>query len=162
MQESISERHIYCSFTPIYTIIMKHHIRLVVLLLAIFMVVPNAAHAGDNDKKDKEVWAFAYATNFKDSVICLSAIQPIPGAKLQKNGFLKNRQQYSSQFAAFVQGERNTSHVTSALIFAKSRSKAESKYVKMRKRIRKNNQQQLIEIPASAFSFEPVQSVVVD
>ncbi len=128
-----------------------------ILLLCFFFVVLAAPLKAGGEKQ--EVYAFAYATNFKDSTIYLSAIQSLTGAVLQKKtGFLEHRSLYALQFKNHLEVTSGKQHFTSAILFSTNKKSLENKYLKMRQRIKKGKKMLLSELPLSDFTFIPLSS----
>ncbi len=129
---------------------------LAVLLLALPMSLP----AGERGKREKDIYAYAYATNFKDSVVYLSAVQRIEGAVLEKGtAFLSGRNLYSSQFKNHVEVTQNVENLTSAIFFSTNKIDLEKKLKKITQRIAKGKTMLIKNIPAVEFTFVAAEKV---
>lgn len=105
----------------------------------------------------KRVYAFAYATCLKDSVVYVSTIQQIPDAQIGRDGFLNHRADFGAQFGAYVQQYFDHPSVTSVVVFHKQRKKLEKRYLKMRKLAQQEQGKRIVEINYSDFKFQTIE-----
>ncbi len=132
----------------------------IAILLIVFLICPTLLFAAEKGRKEqvKDIYAYAYATNFQDSVVYLSAMQKIDGATLHKKyGFLNGRSAYSTQFKNHVEIVQDVRNVVSAVIFSTKKDVLKKKYQKMIKRIKKGSNMFIKEFSADEFYFIPVE-----
>ena len=121
------------------------------LSAVIFCTTAFTASAGS--KKDK-IYAFAYGTCFNDSTIYLSSVNHLSIASIdKKSNLLNDRSGYSDQFKAYLDKQYKKDH-TCTIFFSTSRKKLEKKYVKLRRKYRKDKESKLVEVPVSEFCLD--------
>ena len=123
--------------------------------ICLFALLALLAAAGV--QAQKRVYAFAYATCLKDSVVYVSTMQQIPDAQIGKDGFLNYRADFGAQFGAYVQQHFDHPNVTSVVVFHKQRKKLEKRYLKMRKLAQQQQGKRIVEINYSDFRFQAVE-----
>ena len=83
----------------------------------------------------QQMYMFGVAASMRDSVAYITDLQNIE-AYVYANGFLADRSLYSLQLNNFMVGKKNSENMTCAVFFSKSKSKAEKKFQKVRKKYR--------------------------
>lgn len=129
---------------------MKYALRFCLMLLVCFFAVGSVQAKG---KKKNEVYAFAFGTNFNDSIVYLSAIEVIPDAELdRKTQFLNNRNTYSNRLKFFLDRKYNGAH-TCAVFFGRKKEALEKTYVQLRRNYNRDKHATLVEIPLTDFQI---------
>ena len=123
--------------------------------ICLFVLLALLAAAGV--RAQQRVYAFAYATCLKDSVVYVSTMQQIPDAQIGKDGFLNHRADFGAQFGAYVQQHFDHPNVTSVVVFHKQRKQLEKRYLKMRKLAQQQQGKRVVEINHSDFRFQAVE-----
>lgn len=123
-------------------------------LLSLLLFLPLTLSA---QKAADGLYMFGVGTSFNDSTIYLTAIQLVPGARLNpKTDFLENRVRYSNQLKAYL--EMNfVGFETCTVFFADTKKEIEQKYIKLRRRYQKTKNRYLLELPSDVFSFQQVE-----
>ncbi len=120
------------------------------LLLAVLFTV-NTAFATGKDKKEKAIYAFGIGTSFSDTLVYFTSIQQLPGAKLDKKGFLEDRSLYSYELKDYM-SKIGLMHRTCILFFNEDKSKLQKKLSKLQTQyLQKNKEIQLLD--KSEFKF---------
>lgn len=123
-----------------------------VVLVTVLLPLTASARSGEADK----VYAFGYATCLGDSAAYLCAVQMLDGATIDKRtGFLNYREDYSRQMEEALKATYGK-YFTCALVFSTKKDKAEKKYLKIRRHLRKDKRVLVRELPVSDFRFSPV------
>lgn len=129
---------------------MRYFVKTLIILQLAFVAITSAMA----ETRDK-VYVFGYATCLGDSVIYLSAIQPLDSAIIDhKTKFLNYREDYARQMENALQ-KIYGKHFTSALVFSSQRSRLEKKYVKLRRYYNKKPIR-IEEVPTTTFHFIPI------
>ena len=128
-----------------------HQIKLIttIALLALLSTIVSIAQ--------KPIYGFAYSTNLNDSIVYLTAIQQLPGAEIGKNNFLTHRAEFGEQFGHYIKQYYDLPQVMTVVYFAKSRTKLEKRFLKMRKESKQEQRKRIVEIPYSDFKFNTPQ-----
>ena len=127
-----------------------------IMLIAVALLLPNTAAAQKKQKAEEvqRVWAFGFAENLNDTLVYLSPVQELVGAELEKNTeFLMFREDYALQMKQKMENTYPGGYVCS-VIYAKSKEKAEKKYLKVRREQRRRYQTLLIELTKEEFLFK--------
>lgn len=121
------------------------------LLLLAMLFTLNSTFAANHDNKEKAVYAFGVSTCFSDTLVYFTSIQQLPGAKVNKKGFLKDRPLYSYELKNFM-SRIGLMHHTCILFFDKDKSKLKKKFNRLQTNyLRKDLEIQLLE--DSEFKF---------
>lgn len=106
--------------------------------------------------KQAKVYVFGVSINFTDSVTYITDVQTIDPAYIDtKTGFLYDRSIYSQQLQIWIEYNMKQPNTTCSIFFSKNKSKLESKYVKVRDKIRKDDSTVLKTIDTGKFKFIP-------
>lgn len=106
--------------------------------------------------KQAKVYVFGISINFTDSVTYITDVQTIDPAYIDtKTGFLYDRSIYSQQLQIWIEYNMKQPNTTCTIFFSKNKSKLESKYVKVRDKIRKDDSTVLKTIDTGKFKFIP-------
>lgn len=100
------------------------------------------------------IYMFGVAASMTDSVSYITDLQIID-AYMQPNGFLADRSLYALQLNNYAVGTLGKENMTCAVFFSKSKSKAEKKFQKVRKKYRQNPAAVLVPLGVDRFRFEP-------
>lgn len=127
---------------------MKFISRITLLLVCAFTIGSVQAKT-----KKNEIYAFAVATSFNDSVVYITSINHLDFATTdKKTDFLNHRMAYSNQFKLFLDKKFQKDHI-SALFFSKKKESLEKKYIKLRRKYQKDKETKFVEIPVTDFKF---------
>ncbi len=107
-----------------------------IFLIFLLSVISVVAVQAKNDKGDG-VYILGASINLKDSVVYFTEIQKLDGVKLDKSGFLPQRQFYAYELKDFMNFSENMPGRTSVIFFSKKRSKLEKKEAKIKERLTK-------------------------
>ena len=106
--------------------------------------------------KQAKVYVFGVSINFTDSVTYITDVQTLDPAYIDtKTGFLYDRSIYSQQLQIWIEYNMKQPNTTCTIFFSKNKSKLESKYVKVRDKIRKDDTTVLKTIDTGKFKFIP-------
>lgn len=118
---------------------------------ALMLCLPAAA------EKQKDIYMFGVATNFKDSVAYITTIQRVDSAILRRgSGMLAGRSLYSTQLKRYAENQFGKFHEVPVIFFDTNQSKLEKKYHKVVKNIKGTGALFLRELTYSDFRFTPV------
>lgn len=107
-------------------------------------------------QKEKAVYAFGVAASFNDTVVYYTGIQVLDSVKLNKNGFLPQRELYSYQLKNYVEYDLKKPDYTCMIYFSESKVKLEKEAGKVKSKYRKGNLS-LQAIAPEAFTFKKPQ-----
>ena len=106
--------------------------------------------------KQAKVYVFGVSINLTDSVTYITDVQTLDPAYIDtKTGFLYDRSIYSQQLQIWIEYNMKQPNTTCTIFFSKNKSKLESKYVKVRDKIRKDDTTVLKTIDTGKFKFIP-------
>lgn len=106
--------------------------------------------------KQAKIYVFGVSINFTDSVTYITDVQTLDPAYIDtKTGFLYDRSIYSQQLQIWIEYNMKQPNTTCTIFFSKNKSKLESKYVKVRDKIRKDDTTVLKTIDTGKFKFIP-------
>ena len=124
-----------------------------ILLLA--LLIPLCATAKKKEKNNSpsenhKVYIYGFATTFNSETVYITDIQQLDSAFIMKSGFLFSRDTYSYQLREYMK-TLGVENAVSVVSFAKTRDKAEKKYLKLKKRytnpkIKKNKETLLYDV----------------
>ena len=125
------------------------------LLSLSLLTVVAVAMAGNTQPRHKKVYMFGVGQSFTDSLAYVTEVQEIE-AYIMPNGFLSERSLYTLQLNNYLVAKRDREHMTCAVFFNTSKSKADKKLDKIRKKYRKGFLgTRLIELRIDEFQFKP-------
>lgn len=107
------------------------------------------------------IYGFGITQTLTDSVVYMSAITPVNGAKILSHGMLEYRQHYSDQLKNYVENTFGIQHLTSAYFFSTNRKKVEKKYIKVQEKLMKHSVANLTIKSISAENFHYKVPVIV-
>lgn len=107
------------------------------------------------------IYGFGICQTLTDSVVYMSAITPVNGAKILHHGMLEHRQHYSDQFKNYIESTFGLQHQTTAYIFHQNRKKVEKKYLKVQEKLMKHSTANLVIKSVSAENFHFKLPVIV-
>lgn len=101
------------------------------IVLGVFVCMATMATA--KPVKMAHLYMFGFSASFQDSVVYMTDVQDVAGAWMDnKSKFLISRDNYSYQLKHYLEGIGEKNRVC-MVFFAKSKSKAERQYLKLRK-----------------------------
>lgn len=102
------------------------------IILTLLMVLATSASA--KKVQVPHVYMFGFSASFQDSTVYFTDIQDVQGAWIdKKTKFLLGRDNYSYQLSNYF-NEQGQANRVCMVIFSTSKSKAEKKYIKLRKK----------------------------
>ncbi|MGN0233573.1 MAG: hypothetical protein ACI4B5_04005 [Bacteroidaceae bacterium] len=125
----------------------------IVLLSMMLILVPSVSmlHA---KVEQRPIYICGYAVNFADSTVCLTEIQCIDTAYVEsKNGFLMDRNQYSSQLQFYMSKRSGGKNYTCMVLFDKKQTRLQKRMAKVRSHNEKDPAVHLVTIAGSEFQF---------
>ncbi len=104
------------------------------------------------------LFVYGVSISFNDSVIYLTDIMQLDSAWINPSSkFIYSRPSYAYQMKTYLQDNQSVTNPTCVLCYAENRKDAEKKYVKLKSRLQKKNQEYLIKyIPITDFKFEAI------
>ena len=127
-----------------------------ILTLAIAVLMTLCVTEAEAKPKQAKVYVFGVSINFTDSVTYITDVQTLDPAYIgTKTGFLYDRSIYSQQLQIWIEYNMKQPNTTCTIFFSKNKSKLESKYVKVRDKIRKDDTTVLKTIDTGKFKFIP-------
>ena len=91
-----------------------------------------------NKDKDKPVYVFGIAASFADTVVYYTQVQLLDSVRLNKNGFLPQREVYASQLKSFLEYSKQKPNYTCMIYFSENKGKLEKEATKLQDRYRQN------------------------
>ncbi len=104
-------------------------------------------------KEKDPIYIFGFSTSFSDPTVYHTEVQQINGEELDKNGFLKKREQYSYQLKNYLEGTKGKSSQTSMIYFSKKKAILEKEALQLLNKYKKDKTYTIETIPASEFKF---------
>ena len=102
--------------------------------------------------KDKPVYVYGIAASFADTVVYCTSIQLMDSVKLDKNGFLPEREVYAAQLKNYLEYSLQKPNYTCMIYFSENKNKLEKDFEKMKNKYR-GNKATVQSIDVAAFSF---------
>ena len=103
-----------------------------VMLLLMSIVFANTTEA--KIKVAPKLYIFGFSASFKNAIVYLTNLQELDSAWVDsKSKFLCARDQYSVQLKDYLAATINDPHRTCVVMFSTEKSKAEKKYMKMKR-----------------------------
>ncbi|WP_321481249.1 hypothetical protein [uncultured Bacteroides sp.] len=127
-----------------------------ILLSLLFAFVVCSAFSAKK-KEPKAVYAFGVGASFTDTVVCYTEIQMLDSVKLDKGGFLPQRDLYSYQLKNYLEGTKGLPNRTCMIYFSKHKDRLEKELVKVLDRYKKNKSINLKKLDATEFRFKKPQ-----
>ncbi len=107
--------------------------------------------------KQKDVYIFGVASNLKDSVAYLTAVQVINGAVIQQGtGFLLGRSLYSNQLKYYIENQEGKAHEIPIVFYDTDKKNILKKYRKVQKTLLAQQDVFLRMLDTSDFFFQTV------
>lgn len=129
---------------------------IILTLLALLIGATGAFAQKKKIVKVPEMYMYGVGYMLSDSTVYLTEIMPVKDAYEQKaNKFLYARNEYSYEFRDYLQ-KTDVKDPMVAVAFNKKRAKLEKKFLKLKKKLSKDNV--LIKyVPATEFSFHAIE-----
>jgi len=106
--------------------------RLLLLVMLTMMTAWNQAEA--KSVRVPKLYMFGFAASFNDTIVHFTEVQEVDSCWLNSsNGFLLGREFYSVQLREYLNHSLQMPNRTCIVVFSKSRSKAEKKFLKQHK-----------------------------
>ena len=109
-----------------------------ILLFSLLFFTLFSAFTMKNKDKDKPVYVFGIAASFADTVVYYTQIQLLDSVRLNKNGFLPQREVYASQLKSFLEYSKQKPNYTCMIYFSENKGKLEKEATKLQDRYRQN------------------------
>lgn len=110
-----------------------------------------------NEAMEKTMYLFGVAKNYGDSISVMTAIFPMERVALMPNKAVANLEMYTEQLSLFFKLQGQYGYIC-ATYYADSYKDAEKKYLKVRKRFRKETNLTLQTLSNDDFKYEYVDS----
>ena len=132
---------------------MSNRFRVMALLAMVLMWVSVAPKLYAKVEQ-RPIYICGYAVNFADSTVYLTEIQRIDTAYVEsKNGFLMDRNQYSSQLQFFMKKYSGGKNYTCMILFDKKQARLQKRVAKVSSRDEKDPNVRLVVIDSKEFQF---------
>lgn len=128
------------------------NIKFIALLLCVCGLC-SAFSLKKKEKKDPTIYVCGFSASFSDSLVFITDIQQVEGAKLDKTGFLIGRSQYSYQLKSFIEEKKGVKDATCAVIYATDKKKVMKKSGKLLKTYGNNHSYVIKTLTKSDFKF---------
>ena len=122
------------------------------LFIAMAIVVLSCSSFTTKHKK-KQVYAFGVAASFNDSVVYFTEIQPLDSVKLNKYGFLPQRDLYAYQLKNHLEFELKKPDYTCMIYFSENEGKLKKEANKVKGKYTKNKSIVLKAVDSKVFRF---------
>ncbi len=130
------------------------YIRVILTVTLAFLLC--SAFSFKSKDKDKKVYAFGIAASFNDSVVYYTDIQVLDSVKLDKDGFLPNREAYSYQLKNYLEYNLSKPDYTCMVYFSENQSKLAKEAAKVKGKYKKTNSAVLQPVKPEDFNFKKV------
>lgn len=107
--------------------------------------------------KEKPVYLFGIAASFTDTVVYYTPVQLVDSVKLNKEGFLPQRDLYAYQLKNYMEYDLKKPDYTCMIYFSENKAKLEKECGKILGKYKKNGGMVLTELDAKAFGFKKPQ-----
>jgi hypothetical protein len=112
---------------------MKHLTYKLLAALVLATVLTNIPSSAKRMVTDK-MYVFGFAASFNDTIVYFTDVQEVDSPWIEtKYNFLLGRELYSMQLRDFLRNNKQLPFRTCVVIYDKNRTKAEKKYVKMKR-----------------------------
>jgi len=128
------------------------NIKLIALLLCIFSLC-TAFSFKKKEKKDPTIYMCGFSASFSDSLVFITNIQAVDGAKLDKNGFLINRQQYSYQLKSYLESKKDARNATCFVMYSSEKKAIMNKSNKLLNKYEKGHMSIIKTVNEPEFKF---------
>lgn len=126
--------------------------------VALVFTLCSAFTMKDKGKEEKTVYAFGIAASFNDSVVYYTEIQPLDSVKLDKNGFLPQRDAYAYQLKNYLEYNLGKPDYTCMIYFSNHQGKLEKEAAKVKEKYKKSDGNMVLQgVEQTAFSFKKPQ-----
>ncbi len=130
------------------------YIRVLLAVAFVFSVCSAFSLKGKSSDSPKEVYAFGIAASFNDTVVYYTEIQVLDSVKLNKQGFLPQREAYTYQLKNYLEYDLKSPDYTCMIYFSKDKKKLEKEADKVKSEYKKSRSILLMPIAAEAFTFK--------
>ncbi|MCD8310762.1 MAG: hypothetical protein LUB83_06085 [Prevotellaceae bacterium] len=131
------------------------YMKIACAVLTVFLVCSAFSLKGIKLRRVREpVYAFGVAASFTDTVVYYTPMQVLDSVKLDKEGFLPNRDLYSVQLKNYVEGDLNQTNYTCMIYFDTNKPKLEKTFSKVKGNYTKGGGVLLTLIEPDAFVFK--------
>ncbi len=131
------------------------YMKTVCAVLTILLVCSSFSLKGIKLKKVREpVYAFGVAASFTDTVVYYTSLQLLDSVKLDKEGFLPDRDLYSVQLKNYVELDLKQANYTCMIYFGTDKPKLEKTFSKVKGNYTKSGGVLLTAIEPDAFAFK--------
>ena len=130
------------------------YIRVLLAVALVFSICSAFSLKGESSNFPKEVYAFGIAASFNDTVVYYTEIQALDSVKLNKAGFLPQREAYTYQLKNYLEYDLKSPDYTCMIYFSKDKKKLEKEADKVKGKYKKNKSILLMPIAPEAFTFK--------
>ncbi|MDR0894508.1 MAG: hypothetical protein LBN06_04315 [Prevotellaceae bacterium] len=129
------------------------YINIFATLILVFMVASAFSFIKKDKDKEQVVYAYGVATSFRDTVVYITEIQVLDSAKLDKDGFLPQRNLYPYQLKNYLENKWRAADYTCTISFSKKKETLTKDLNKLQNKLKKNKDNVIIMIPSNDFKF---------
>ena len=129
------------------------YIRILWAVVLVFSICSAFSLKGKSSDSAKEVYAFGIAASFNDTVVYYTEIQVLDSVKLNKAGFLPQREAYTYQLKNYLEYDLKSPNYTCMIYFAENKKKLEKEAVKVKGKYKKSKNMVLQVVKPEAFTF---------
>ncbi len=121
---------------------------------AAFLLLLLLAGTASTMKKNQHVYAFGVGASFNDTLVYWTSIQVIDSVKLDKNGFLPQREAYTYQLKNYIEYTLKRSNYTCMIYFSDDKAKLEKEEQKLKGKYKKSKGLHIQQLDAQSFTFK--------
>lgn len=121
---------------------------------AAFLLLLLLAGTASTMKKNQQVYAFGVGASFNDTLVYWTSIQVIDSVKLDKNGFLPQREAYTYQLKNYIEYTLKRSNYTCMIYFSDDKAKLEKEEQKLKGKYKKSKGLHIQQLDAQSFTFK--------
>lgn len=121
---------------------------------AAFLLLLLLAGTASTMKKNQHVYAFGVGASFNDTLVYWTSIQVIDSVKLDKNGFLPQREAYTYQLKNYIEYTLQRSNYTCMIYFSDDKAKLEKEEQKLKGKYKKSKGLHIQQLDAQSFTFK--------
>ena len=121
---------------------------------AAFLLLLLLAGTASTMKKSQHVYAFGVGASFNDTLVYWTSIQVIDSVKLDKNGFLPQREAYTYQLKNYIEYTLKRSNYTCMIYFSDDKAKLEKEEQKLKGKYKKSKGLHIQQLDAQSFTFK--------
>lgn len=123
------------------------------ILFAVALVFTMCSAFSLKKSGSKTVYAFGISASFTDTTVYYTGIQVLDSAKVSKDGFLIQREQYSYQLKYYLENSGMQENSTCMIYFSENKKKLEKESAKILSKYKKNKNTSVVQVESEKFHF---------